>query len=124
MAGAHVDNRRRVVVVDDDRACADALAELFRDVGHRVQVAHDGLAALELALTEAADAFVLDIGLPHVDGYELARRVRAQHGREPKIIAVTGSDATDVARRAFESGFDALLRKPVDPADLLCALED
>ena len=104
----------RVLVVDDNVDAAVMLHELLAGMGHELAVAHDGLAALELATSFRPDVAVLDIGLPVMDGYELARKLREQLGPEKlRLIAVTGYGQDSDRARAREAGFDHHLIKPV-----------
>jgi len=106
---------RRVLVVDDNEDAASALAEALLDLGHAVEVAYDGPQALAKLETFSPDIALLDIGLPLMDGYELARRIR----REPrlsgiKLVSITGYGQHSDRLRAKEAGFDVHLVKPVD----------
>jgi CheY-like chemotaxis protein len=116
--------QRAVLVVDDNRDAAEALAELLRIEGASVHMAHDGPQALDVAAEQRLDAAVLDIGMPGMDGCELARRLRAraQPGR-PRLllIALTGWGQQADQRRIAEAGFDHHLLKPVG-TDQLVAL--
>jgi PAS domain S-box-containing protein len=108
--------RLRVLVVDDDVDGAESMALLVRLWGHEVCVAHDGPAALRLAAQGLPQAAVLDIALPGVDGYEVARRLRQlPELRGALVVALTGYGQEEDRRRAFEAGFDHHLTKPVDP---------
>jgi CheY-like chemotaxis protein len=107
------------MVVDDNADSADMLAEVLQAMGYASHVAHDGYAALRLATNHVFDLALLDIGLPRMDGYELARRLRAAPGgAKTRLIAVTGYGQEADARAAEEAGFDAHLVKPVDIEDL------
>jgi signal transduction histidine kinase len=108
--------RRRLLVVDDNVDAAESLAMLLRLGGHDVQVAHDGAAALKLAAASPPDLAFLDIGMPGMDGYELARRVRKHEGlRDVYLVALTGWGQEEDRRRTREAGFDHHLVKPVEP---------
>jgi CheY-like chemotaxis protein len=114
--------RRRVLIVDDNQDGAESLALLLRLAGHEVQVCHDGPTALVLAETFQPKVVLLDIGLPGMDGYEVARRLRARPGVGPQLlVALTGYGQDDDLRRSREAGFDHHLVKPADP-DKLAAL--
>jgi len=105
----------RVLVVEDNRDSAESLAEMLGLWGHQVHIAFDGVAALELAERHRPDLVLSDIGLPGMDGYELARRLR--DGRGPAravLVALTGYGRDDDKRRALEAGFDHHLVKPPD----------
>jgi len=106
---------RRVLLVDDNEDAAASLAEALEDLGHVVEVAHDGPAALAKLETFSPDVALLDIGLPLMDGYELARRIR----HEPRLarirlVSITGYGQHSDKVRAHEAGFDVHLVKPVD----------
>ena len=106
----------RILVVDDNRDGAESLALLLTLTGHETHTAHDGLAALESAARLDPDVILLDIGLPGLNGYEVARRIREQHrdnGR-PILVALTGWGQDEDRKRAAEAGFDAHVVKPVD----------
>ncbi len=107
-------DKQRVLVVDDNFDSADSLATLLRFMGHEVQTAFDGLQAVDAARDFHPSIMLLDIGLPKLNGYEVARRVRAQPGGEKiKLVAVTGWSQDEDVRRAKEAGFDLHLVKPV-----------
>lgn len=103
----------RVLVVDDNRDAADAIALLLREMGHEPEVVYTPYAALELPGRCNADLVLLDIGMPGMDGYELARQLRASTKTAARFVALTGFGASDGARRALEAGFDEHLVKPV-----------
>jgi CheY-like chemotaxis protein len=109
----------RVLVVDDNRDLAISLAIILRLWGHEVWVAHDGPAALALAHECAPDVVFLDIGLPRLNGYEVAKRLRQSPVlRRTRLVAISGYGWEDARQRSFDSGFDLHLTKPVDPVDL------
>jgi CheY-like chemotaxis protein len=112
---------RRILVVDDNVDSAETMAEILKLWGHEVHTAHDGLGALEAARAQRPDAVLLDVGLPVMDGYETARRLRAE-GLALLLVAVTGFGAAEDRRRAAEAGFDTHLTKPVSPEALRRAL--
>ena len=108
-------------MVDDNADAADSLAETLRMQGHVVQVAYDGASALETSERLAPEVVVLDIGMPGIDGYEVARRLR--HRRpQTRLIALTGWGQEDDKRRALDAGFDCHLTKPADPDTLQAIL--
>lgn len=109
---------RRVLVVDDNVDAADSMAMLLRARGHAVEVAYNGRSGLDKLQRQTPDVVFLDIGLPDVDGHEIARRIRNSHARTVRLIAVTGWGQEEDRRRALEAGFDVHLTKPVDPAML------
>jgi CheY-like chemotaxis protein/two-component sensor histidine kinase len=107
---------RRVLIADDNRDAAESLAILLRFEGHDVVVACDGNAALRLFEAHAPDVAVLDIGMPLLDGYEVARRIRASaNGAQVLLVAVTGWGQEKDRRETREAGFDHHLTKPVEP---------
>jgi PAS domain S-box-containing protein len=116
----------RLLVVDDNRDAALSLAMLLRLQGHEVHVAHDGPSALEVAKSLRPALVFLDIGMPGMDGYEAARRLRQTPGFEKTVLAaLTGWGQREDRRRSAEAGFDHHLVKPPDPKaveDLLASL--
>ncbi len=105
---------RRVLVVDDNADTADSLATLLRRDGNEVRVAYDGPSALELATEYKPDVGLLDIGLPGMSGYELARELRKIDGENPMLlIAITGYGREEDFRESRQAGFDRHLVKPV-----------
>jgi two-component system CheB/CheR fusion protein len=116
----------RVLVVDDNRDAADSLAMLLRISGAEVQVAHDGPGALRLLVAHQPDVALLDIGMPGMNGYELATQIRSrEEGRRTALVALTGWGQEDDRRRSQAAGFDHHLVKPVAPRllqDLLASL--
>ena len=105
----------RVLVVDDNIDNARGLSRLLKLLGHDVQVAHDGQAAVEVARAHRPEIVLLDIGLPGMDGYEVARRLRTEECcQDALIIAVSGYGQPEDLRRSKEAGFDHHLVKPVD----------
>jgi len=120
--------RRRVLVVDDNRDCADALSMLVRLFGHDVRTAYDGPQALALAEAFQPDVALLDLGLPGTSGYEVGKRIRAIPGLERvRLVAVSGFGTERDFRRTQESGFDRHLIKPAAPhtiKELLGSLPD
>jgi PAS domain S-box-containing protein len=106
---------RNILVVDDNVDSAQSLAMLLSQIGHRVRVAHTGQAAIESARAEAPEVVLLDIGLPEMNGYDVARRLRRQPATgRALLIALTGYGQEEDRRRSTEAGFDAHLVKPVD----------
>lgn len=116
---------RRVLVVDDGRDAAESLAMLLRMHGHEVRVAYDGEQALRYAAAAPPQVVLLDIGLPGMDGYEVARRLRRLAGvATARMIAVTGYGQAQDQQAAQAAGFDGHLTKPVDTDRLLALLND
>lgn len=107
---------QRILVVDDNVDAAESLTALLRVYGHDAQMVHDGPAALELAPSFQPSVVFLDIGMPGMDGYEVARRLRRMPGTEHALlIAVTGFGREEDRRRSQEAGFDRHVTKPLDP---------
>jgi CheY-like chemotaxis protein len=105
--------------VEDHADTADSLALLLCLFGHQVRVARDGRTALELARAFSPDVVLLDIGLPGMDGWQIAQQFRQQPAaRRPLLIALTGYGQDNDRQRSHEAGIDLHLLKPVDP-DLL-----
>jgi signal transduction histidine kinase/CheY-like chemotaxis protein/PAS domain-containing protein len=118
------EGRPRVMVVDDNSDAAATLSDALRVYGHEVHTAEDAAAALALAERTAPQIAVLDIGLPGMDGYELARRLRQLPGFGAiKLVAVTGYGQASDKQRALAAGFDEHLVKPISVQALRCVLE-
>jgi len=115
--------RLRVLVVDDNVDAAETLQDLLVGAGHEVRVCHDGPAALGLTSEFRPDVVLLDIGLPEMDGYEVARKLRSTLSAPPVLIALTGYGQESDRKKAFEVGFDEHLVKPVPLETLIGALE-
>ena len=115
---------RRILVVDDNRDLTEAAAFLLTTCGHDVRTAFDGQAALEIAREFQPEVVLLDIGLPEMDGYEVARRLRVQFGaRSPVLVAVTGYGQNEDRIHALQRGFDHHLVKPVELQSLEAILQ-
>jgi PAS domain S-box-containing protein len=111
--------RRRILVVDDNRDAADSLGMLLLMMGNEVYTAHDGLEAVGAAAAFQPDVVLLDLGLPKLNGYEAARRIREQDGgTDIVLVAVTGLGQEEDRRRSKEAGFDHHMTKPVEFAAL------
>ena len=109
----------RILVVDDLRDLTDSLARLIGLWGHEAIVAYAGPGALDAASTNPPDVVILDIGLPRMDGYELARRLRQLPGMADALfVAITGYGRAADVQRCKEAGIDCHFLKPVDPAEL------
>lgn len=107
----------RVLVVDDNVDAAESLAQILELSGHGTRVAHNGLAALDEAASFRPHAAIVDIGMPGIDGYETARRLRAEPwGAAMSLVALSGWGQDEDKARAREAGFDLHLTKPADPA--------
>jgi signal transduction histidine kinase/ActR/RegA family two-component response regulator len=109
---------RRIVVIEDNADIRDLLRIKLRQLGHKVDVAPDGVKGLELLLKKKPDVALVDIGLPGMDGYDLARRVRQELDSDIYLVALTGYGQADDRARALEAGFDVHLTKPADLVDL------
>ncbi|HET8946304.1 MAG TPA: ATP-binding protein, partial [Candidatus Polarisedimenticolia bacterium] len=111
---------RRALVVDDNVDSADSLATLLRVTGHEAETAHDGVEAVAAAERFRPEVVFLDIGMPRMNGYDAARRIRQESwGRDMLLVAVTGWGKDEDRRRSRDAGFDAHLVKPADSNDLL-----
>ena len=111
--------RRRVLLIDDEPDLAEGLAEILRLDGHEVEVARDGPSALELARRLRPELVVCDLGLPGMDGYEVAARLRASPETAAcHLLALSGYGDHDALRRTQEAGFDRHLTKPVGSREL------
>jgi CheY-like chemotaxis protein len=115
-AAPEVTGMPRVLVVDDNHDAADSLGALLELLGAEVRVAHSGPAALEAVVSFHPDAVLLDIGMPGMNGYEVANRIRTQGNgsRNTTLIALTGWGQDNDRRRSAEAGFDHHLVKPAD----------
>jgi two-component system CheB/CheR fusion protein len=111
--------RMRVLVVEDNETTAENLALLLRSAGHEVEVAPDGLAAMKAAENHHPDVVLLDIGLPDIGGWEVARELQAlPTEKRPLLVAVTGYGQEEDRRRSREAGIDLHLTKPINPSQL------
>jgi len=114
-AAPGTDSRLKVLVADDNRDAADSLAMVLEMNGHEVLVAHSGAQALEIARQVLPQAMILDIGMPDMTGYEVAREIRRESfGGRILLLAITGWGQKEDKERALEAGFDHHLTKPVD----------
>jgi CheY-like chemotaxis protein len=105
----------RIMIVDDNRDAADSLASLLQLDGHETRVVYSAQSALECAPEFRPKLVLLDIGLPGMDGYELARQLRATPGADAaELVAVTGYARSEDERRTRAAGFNAHLVKPID----------
>jgi PAS domain S-box-containing protein len=116
-AQKHPSGKSRVLVVDDNHDAARSLAMLLKIMGNEVATAHDGMEAVQVASTFQPRVVLLDIGMPKMNGYEVARRIReAPWGQGMTLIAVTGWGQEEDKRRAYEAGFNHHLTKPIGAA--------
>jgi PAS domain S-box-containing protein len=115
----------RVLVVDDNEDAASSLATLLKMTGNEIEIAHDGLEAVQAAETFRPDLILLDIGLPKLNGFDVCQRIREQPcGKEMVIVALTGWGQEDDRRRSKEAGFDHHMVKPLDYAALMKLLAE
>ncbi len=108
----------RILIVEDHPDGRESLRILLEVLGHRVEVAGDGVEGLRKALRERPQAVLLDIGLPGLDGFEVARRLRAALGDGIRLLACTAYGRPEDRARAEAAGFDGLLVKPIDLGEL------
>jgi CheY-like chemotaxis protein len=110
---------QRVLVVDDNADGAEMLATMLALLGHEAMTAHDGPEALAAARSFGPDVVFLDIGLPEMDGYEVAKRLRADAVlAKAHLVALTGWGSEDDKKRTLDAGFDMHLTKPIEPSAL------
>jgi len=119
MNTASVESHPRVLVVDDNEDAADSLATLLGVMGYEVRTAYDGPEAITAADEFQPAVALLDIGLPQLSGYDIARHVRQRRGNEVLLVAITGWGQEGDKLKAREAGFDHHFTKPVDYAALL-----
>ncbi len=118
-------SRRRILVADDNQDAADSLAILLEAAGHEVRTAHGGESALSIASTFQPAIALLDIGMPDLDGYEVAKRLRSMPaGQSMHLIAITGWGQEEDKRRALGAGFDFHLTKPIELHQLEVLLDE
>jgi CheY-like chemotaxis protein len=111
--------RRRILYVEDNRDTAATMTMILKEMGHEVATTFDGLQALEIAKNFRPEIVLLDIGLPNMNGYDVARRLRAQAiGQQLTLIALSGWGQDDDKKRALTSGFNLHLTKPIKAAEL------
>jgi CheY-like chemotaxis protein len=110
---------QRILIADDNADSAESMGMLLRLMGNDVRIASDGLEAVEQAAVFQPDIVLLDIGMPRLDGYEAARRIRNQGwSKDTLLVAVTGWGPSDASELATAAGFDRHFTKPLDPAEL------
>jgi two-component system, sensor histidine kinase len=115
---------RRILLVEDNRDAREMLRVMLEMAGHAVLETGDGVAAIQMASESAPDVVLLDIGLPDVDGFEVARRIRARLGASVRLIGLSGYGDSEARRAGQEAGFDVHLVKPVPPDVLLRSLDE
>jgi DNA-binding response OmpR family regulator len=116
-------NAARVLVVDDNEDAANSLATLLEVMGYEVRTAYDGPEGIDAADAFEPEVALLDIGLPKLSGYDIARHMRERRGQDVLLVAITGWGQEEDRRRAREAGFDHHFTKPAD-FDVLLALID
>jgi CheY-like chemotaxis protein len=114
--------RRRILIVEDNEDARQMLQLLLVLAGHDVHAAGDGPSGIEMATLKRPDIAVIDLGLPGMDGYEVARRLRGGPHPDLRLIALSGYGQAEDRRKTLEAGFDMHLVKPVDPARLSVAI--
>jgi signal transduction histidine kinase/ActR/RegA family two-component response regulator len=114
---------RTVLLVEDNEDARETLQTLLEMIGHRVDSARDGVTGVEKALAIVPDVAIVDIGLPGIDGFEVARRIRAALGDRVLLVALTGYGAEEDRARVLAAGFDAHVTKPADISELQVLLE-
>jgi signal transduction histidine kinase/ActR/RegA family two-component response regulator len=116
---------KRVLIIEDNRDARESLAQLLQMIGHEVSTARDGSEGLRLAATAGADVALIDIGLPDMSGYEVAKRLRSSppESAHPHLVALTGYGREEDRKLAMEAGFDEHLTKPVELEELERLLE-
>jgi CheY-like chemotaxis protein len=114
--GTHIDGKQKVLVVDDDSDTVESTALVLELLGHQVQTALGGEQAITRARSFRPDLLFLDIRMPGMDGYQVARALHRMPGVvRPVLIAMSGLSSAEEKRRCAEAGFDIHLTKPVDP---------
>ena len=113
-------NERRILVADDDKDAVLILTALLRDEGYQVRGVHRGAEVLDAVFNFAPDVVLLDISMPQMSGYEVARRLRERYGSaRPALIAVTGFTGNMDRAQARAAGFEHHIGKPYEPRELL-----
>ncbi|MBV6458857.1 MAG: Chemotaxis response regulator protein-glutamate methylesterase [Fimbriimonadaceae bacterium] len=113
---------RKIVIIDDNLDAANVMSRLLEVSGHHVTTIHDSASVQEAIRTSGADIAILDIGLPEIDGFVLAKMIRKEFGDKIRLIALTGYGDDADRRRGTEAGFDYYFTKPVDFIELRRAL--
>jgi CheY-like chemotaxis protein len=117
--------RYRILVVDDNEDSRGWLATMLEMMGNEVRTAHDGEAGIVAAAEFRPDLILMDIGMPKMNGYEAARRIRQEPwGKQPMLVALTGWGSENDRRQTQEAGFNHHLVKPVDPAEIKALLAE
>lgn len=109
----------RIVVIEDHVDTAELMREILREAGHEVRIAHSGCDGVAAARQLPPDVVLCDVGLPDIDGYEVARRLRADASTaKARLVALTGYDGEDELRKARDAGFNRHVVKPINPFQL------
>jgi CheY-like chemotaxis protein len=109
---------RHILIVEDNADCRETLHRLLELLGHHVDIARDGVEAVDVAHERRPEVAIVDVGLPRLDGYQVARRLRAEFGAGIFLIAHSGYNLPRDRERGLEAGFDLYLGKPLDLAEL------
>lgn len=109
---------RRIVIVEDNPDVRELLRLKLRRLGHAVEAVGDGVSGVSIIVTSKPDMALIDIGLPHLDGYQVASQVRSQLGEDVVLVAVSGFGQPEDKRKAMEAGFDEHITKPADVQDI------
>jgi CheY-like chemotaxis protein len=118
-------NGLRILLVEDQPDCANSTTVLLRMWGHEVELAPDGPTALQMALTHQPDVVLLDIGLPGMDGWAVAKLLHDRaSGKGPLLVALTGYGQPSAYQNSYDSGIDVHFLKPADPDELKRLLDD
>jgi CheY-like chemotaxis protein len=115
--------RKRILVVDDNHDSADTLGMLVRSLGYEAEVVYDGDTALAAVIANVPDVVLLDLGLPTINGYEVAKRIEAEVVDPPELVAISGYGQDSDREATFRAGFHAHLSKPVSVDDLAGVLK-
>jgi len=121
---ANAERPRRVLVIDDNEGVRVTIRMLLESLGFQVTTAGSGEAGLRQVRTQAPDIVLVDLGLPGLDGYQVARRVRTEQGGSVRLVALTGYSRESDITAARDAGFDKYLVKSADPDDLVAGLEE
>jgi DNA-binding response OmpR family regulator len=113
----------RLLIVEDKQDVADMLAVFLRREGHEVSTVEDGAGALTLLRTDAFDLIILDLMMPHMNGYDLAERIREKDKQTPMLL-ITGADGVLIEAHAHKAGINEIMHKPLDPPALALKVEE
>jgi CheY-like chemotaxis protein len=113
---------RRILIIEDNLDAREMLRTVLEMDGHEVELADNGLGGVQIGLATRPDVVLVDIGLPGIDGYEVARRLRRHLGDDVRLVALTGYGQPEDRRKSRQAGFNMHLTKPIDPEVLTTAL--